>query len=105
MAFRPPKKLFTDKKINGVRLVGFQVEELEYFVRLLDRLDDYKREIVSVGERALQNAGEANLKVEELSKRLSELNGEHANASSQITELNNNIGRLAAPHLSPLCPG
>lgn len=80
--------------IKPVTLRGFKVDELENFVQVVSRLDRLKTDVVSVGEKAVQNADEANVLVEELRKENDQIKGEITTANNTVTELNNQIGRL-----------
>ncbi len=94
VAFKPPRKWWTDATIKSVTLKGFKVDELESFVQTVSRLDRLKSDIVAAGERAVQNADEANVLVEELRNENDQLKGEIKTANSSVTDLNNQIGRL-----------
>jgi len=94
VAFKPPKKWWTDATIKSVTLKGFKVDELESFVQTVSRLDKLKNDVVAAGERAVQNADESNVLVEELRQENDQLKGEIKTANSSVTDLNNQIGRL-----------
>lgn len=94
VSFKPPKKWFTNTKINSVSLTGFKPEELEDFIRLVGRLDKFKAEIIADSERALRNAEEANHKTEQLRRERDELLSTIGELKGSVTELNNQIGRL-----------
>ncbi|MTJ05849.1 MAG: hypothetical protein FH759_14325 [Sediminimonas qiaohouensis] len=94
VSFKPPKKWFTDTKLNSVSLTGFQKEELEEVVRLVARLDRFKADIIADSERAITSAENANVKLEALRQEQSELNSKIAESEKNVTDLNNQIGRL-----------
>ena len=94
VAFKPPKKWFTDPTIISVTLTGFQREELEEFVQTVSRLDGLRNDVVSASENAVQNADAANVRVEQLRQENDIINDELKTAGSTVTELNNQIGRL-----------
>ncbi|WP_063317136.1 hypothetical protein [Pseudovibrio sp. Ad13] len=92
--FKPPKKWFTDVKILAVDLQGFQQHELKKFTALVGNLERRKDEIQSICEQALENAEQANVKINKLKAEEDEFDKKISNKSSEITDLNNNIGRL-----------
>jgi hypothetical protein len=94
VSFRPPRKWRTDTKITRVQLVGFPVEELEEFIRLVARLDRYKANVLSEANKAIENADEANQEVAQAENDRDILNSEISGANQQIADLNANIGRL-----------
>ena len=94
VSFRPPKKWRTDTKITRVQLVGFPIEELEDFVRLVARLDKYKANVVSEVSKAIDNAEKANQEVAQAELDRDALNSEISEANQKTADLNSNIGRL-----------
>ena len=95
VSFKPPKKWLTQTKITRVQLVGFQIEELESFIRLVSKLDKYKENVLSETNRAIENADEANQKVTQAELDREALNSEIAEANQKVADLNANIGRLS----------
>jgi hypothetical protein len=95
VSFKPPKKWLTQTKITRVQLVGFQIEELEDFIRLVARLDRYKSNVFSEANKAIENAEEANQKVTQAELDRDAINNEIAEANQKIADLNANIGRLS----------
>ncbi|MCT4555736.1 MAG: hypothetical protein N4A53_13700 [Pelagimonas sp.] len=94
VSFRPPKKWFTDTKITRVQLVGFQVEELEGFIRLVARLDRYKENVSAEANKAIENADAANEEVAQAELDRDAINNEISEANQKVAELNANLGRL-----------
>jgi uncharacterized phage infection (PIP) family protein YhgE len=94
ISFKPPRKWFTNPKLNSVSLVGFQTKELDEFVRLVTRLERFKADIVEDSERAIRSAQEANNKLDALRQERDQLNGQITEAKGTVTDLNNQIGRL-----------
>lgn len=94
VSFKPPRKWFTDAKLNKVTLTGFKVEKLDEFVRLVSRLDRFKADIEADSERALREAEKANAELEELRQERAELGTSMSDAQKEVTDLNNEIGRL-----------
>ncbi len=94
VSFKPPKKWWTAAMINSVTLKGFKPGELEEFVHVVSRLDRLKNDIVATGESAIQNAEKANEDLEILRQEKDQLTGDVTIAKTDVTDLNNQIGRL-----------
>lgn len=94
ISFKPPKKWLTETKITRVQLVGFQIDELEDFVRLVARLDRLKADILAVSHKAIVNADAANNEVLQAGSNLNTIDNEISEANQKIAELNANIGGL-----------
>lgn len=94
VSFKPPKKWMTQTEITRVQLVGFQIEELEDFIRLVARLDRYKANVLLEVNKAIENAEEANQQVTQAELDRDALNTEISEANQKSAELNANIGRL-----------
>lgn len=94
VSFKPPKKWLTSTQIRSIKLVGFQIDELEEFVQLIARLDRFKGDIETVSVRAIDNATEANESLEELRQERDQLAIDVTASTKKVTNLNNQIGRL-----------
>lgn len=94
VAFRPPKKWLTDPIIKSVSLKGFEAGEIEDFAQTISRLERLRSDVLAMGERAVQNAEEANEKVERLRLENDDLKAEITSANSALSDLHNQIGRL-----------
>lgn len=94
VSFRPPKKWWTNAKLNSVALIGFQSGELEEFIRLVNRLDGFKTDIIADSQRAIQSAEKANTQLDSLREERDGLNSEIDESKGTVTEINNQIGRL-----------
>lgn len=94
VSFKPPKKWFTDAKLNQVKLIGFTVAELDELVTHVARLDRYKNDIIAASQQAMTRAEEANNRIDSLQQEADELQLELGDAKKAVTDLNNEIGRL-----------
>lgn len=93
VSFKPPKKWFSDTKITRVQLVGFRANELEAFVRLVSRLDQYKSDIITSAAQALGQAERADERVVELKGQLRDIETEIAAEVDRANNLQSSIGR------------
>ena len=94
VSFKPPKKMFVKAKLNAVSLVGFQMSELDEFLRVVSRLDRLKSDIVSDCELAVARAQKASSSMEELRTERNLLTEEIRLDQKTVTDLNNEIGKL-----------
>ncbi|WP_136439274.1 hypothetical protein [Pacificoceanicola onchidii] len=94
VSFKPPKKWLTNTQITRVRLLGFQIDELEDFIRLVAKLDQYKENVSEEARKEIRKAEAANEKAKNIEMHREKLLSEISDSNSKVAELNANIGRL-----------
>ena len=102
VSFRPPTKWLAKPKITRVQLIGFQLDELNDFVRLVDRIDKYKSNVKSETTQAIQAAEKANLEIAQKNNELEKLRSDIAAENQMISELSAKIGGLTEQRQSLL---
>lgn len=94
VAFRPPRAYITKPKLNSVFLRGITSEDVEQFLKSINRIDQLKSAAISEANKAIEAAEQANTRILELGQKRDEINSQIEEDRKTSSELNSEIGRL-----------
>lgn len=92
--FRPPSATFRKRRIDRVRLFGFQKDELEHFVGEVANLEALRDRIIRECNTALDNARQANENIANLSEQRNTLSAEIQSRQSTADKIQDDISGL-----------
>ena len=87
VSFRPPKKYVASPEITRIQLNGFPKSDLQNLVKLLTRLDEYKADVLSVTQKAIDNAKQANQTVLDAEHQINAYDAEITGKRNEIEKL------------------